>query len=181
MILGYLGLFVAEASEHLEALGRDLVALEGAEPLATGERQVRMEFGYDGGGLGKGADVTLYVDGDKAGEGRLDATVPLIFSGDETTDLGTDGATPVSDDYGPKDCAFNGRVLWVQIDVDEDAEDPDHLIVYGGTGRAARSWEAFDAIVRIDTPQEAQYYANGGILQYVLRQLLATKPEAVHA
>jgi aconitate hydratase A / 2-methylisocitrate dehydratase len=39
----------------------------------------------------------------------------------------------------------------------------------------------FDAVVRIDTPQEAQYYANGGILQYVLRQLLATKPEAVHA
>ncbi len=37
----------------------------------------------------------------------------------------------------------------------------------------------FDAIVRIDTPQEALYYANGGILQYVLRQLLAGKPEAV--
>jgi aconitate hydratase len=39
----------------------------------------------------------------------------------------------------------------------------------------------FQALVRIDTPQEAQYYANGGILQYVLRQLLAPKPEAVHA
>ena len=37
----------------------------------------------------------------------------------------------------------------------------------------------FDAVVRIDTPQEALYYANGGILQYVLRQLLATKPQAV--
>jgi aconitate hydratase len=34
----------------------------------------------------------------------------------------------------------------------------------------------FDALVRIDTPQEALYYANGGILQYVLRQLLAAKP-----
>ena len=41
----------------------------------------------------------------------------------------------------------------------------------------------FDALVRIDTPQEAQYYANGGILQFVLRQLLAgrPKPEAVTA
>jgi aconitate hydratase A / 2-methylisocitrate dehydratase len=39
----------------------------------------------------------------------------------------------------------------------------------------------FAAIVRIDTPQEAQYYAHGGILQYVLRQLLATKPATVHA
>ena len=39
----------------------------------------------------------------------------------------------------------------------------------------------FDAVVRIDTPQEALYYANGGILQYVLRQLLATKAEPVGA
>jgi aconitate hydratase len=37
----------------------------------------------------------------------------------------------------------------------------------------------FNALVRIDTPQEAQYYANGGILQFVLRQLLASKPAAV--
>ena len=36
----------------------------------------------------------------------------------------------------------------------------------------------FNAIVRIDTPQEALYYANGGILQYVLRQLLAARPTA---
>jgi aconitate hydratase len=36
----------------------------------------------------------------------------------------------------------------------------------------------FDALVRIDTPQEALYYANGGILQYVLRQLLMAKPSA---
>jgi len=39
----------------------------------------------------------------------------------------------------------------------------------------------FKALVRIDTPQEAQYYANGGILQFVLRQLLQSKPSAVHA
>ena len=38
----------------------------------------------------------------------------------------------------------------------------------------------FDALVRIDTPQEAQYYANGGILQFVLRQLIASKPVAVN-
>jgi len=39
----------------------------------------------------------------------------------------------------------------------------------------------FKALVRIDTPQEAQYYANGGILQYVLRQLLAGRPDTVSA
>ncbi len=51
-----------------------------------------------------------------------------LFSADETTDVGSDTATPVSDDYGPKDSKFNGRVRWVQIDIDEAAEDLDHLI-----------------------------------------------------
>jgi len=99
-----------------------------AEPLQAGERQVRMEFGYDGGGLGKGGDVTLYVDGAKAGEGRVEGTMPLIFSGDETTDLGSDAATPVSDDYAAGARGFSGKIEWVQIDVDDAAEDPDHLI-----------------------------------------------------
>jgi len=51
------------------------------------------------------------------------------------------------------------------------------------TVRASASGKAkeFKALVRIDTPQEAQYYANGGILQFVLRQLLSTRPAAVHA
>jgi aconitate hydratase len=44
---------------------------------------------------------------------------------------------------------------------------------------SARKDVEFEALVRIDTPQEALYYANGGILQYVLRQLLAAKPQPV--
>jgi arylsulfatase len=100
----------------------------GQEPIAAGEHQIRMEFGYDGGGLAKGGSAVLYVDGAKAGEGRVDATQPMIFSADETTDVGTDGGTPVSDDYGPKDSRFTGRIRWVQLDIDEAAEDLDHLI-----------------------------------------------------
>jgi hypothetical protein len=87
-----------------------------------------MEFDYDGGGLANGGTVTLFLDGGKVGEGRVDATQPLLFSADETTDVGSDSATPVSDDYGPKDSAFTGRVRWVQIDLGADAEDADHLI-----------------------------------------------------
>jgi arylsulfatase A-like enzyme len=101
--------------------------VDGEGPVPPGEHQVRMEFAYDGGGLAKGGDVTLYVDGDKVGDGRVEHTVPMAFSGDETTDLGRDSATPVSDDHG-YDNAFTGRVRWVQIDVDEAAEDVDHLI-----------------------------------------------------
>jgi arylsulfatase len=100
----------------------------GQEPVAAGEHQIRIEFGYDGGGLAKGGSVWLYVDGAKAGEGRVEATQPMIFSADETTDVGTDGGTPVSDDYGPKDSRFTGRIRWVQLDIDEAAEDLDHLI-----------------------------------------------------
>jgi arylsulfatase len=102
--------------------------VHGEQPIPAGEHQVRMEFTYDGGGLAKGGTVTLYLDGTKVGEGRVDATVPMLFSADETTDVGSDSATPVSDDYGPKGSAFTGRVRWVQIDLDEAAEDLDHLI-----------------------------------------------------
>jgi arylsulfatase len=96
--------------------------------LGPGEHQVRVEFAYDGGGLGKGGDVKLYVDGNQVGEGRVDATVPMVFSADETTDLGADSATPVTDDLEPEQLRFNGRVRWVEIDLGEDAEDVDHLI-----------------------------------------------------
>jgi hypothetical protein len=99
----------------------------GEKPVPEGEHQVRMEFAYDGGGVGKGGDVTLYVDGDKVGEGRVEHTVPVLFSADETLDLGRDSATPVSDDHG-YDNAFTGRVRWVQIDVDAAAEDLDHMV-----------------------------------------------------
>ena len=52
----------------------------------------------------------------------------MVFSADETTDVGGDTATPVSNDYDSRDSVFNGRVQWVQIDIDEAAEDVDHLI-----------------------------------------------------
>ena len=92
-----------------------------------GEHQVRMEFAYDGGGLGKGGTATLFVDGAKVGEGRIDATVPMVFSADETTDLGDDTGTPVTDDFGATGGLQRPR-RWVELDIDEAAEDLDHLI-----------------------------------------------------
>ena len=89
---------------------------------------MRVEFAYDGGGLGKGGTASLYLDGSKVGEGRIDATVPMLFSGDETTDLGTDSGTPVTDDLGSDELTFNGRVRWVELDLGDDAQDADHLI-----------------------------------------------------
>src|ERR1035438_6089015 len=60
---------------------------EATRPIPAGQHQIRMEFAYDGGGLGKGGNVTLHYDGEKAGEGRVQATQPMIFSADETTDI----------------------------------------------------------------------------------------------
>ena len=55
----------------------------------------------------------------------MEATQPVIFSADETTDIGADSATPVSDDYSTQNSTFTDRVRWVQIDLGEDAEDAD--------------------------------------------------------
>jgi len=109
-------------------LGLRRFKVYGDTEIPAGEHQVRVEFAYDGGGLGKGGTVTLYLDGKQVGEGRVDGTQPMIFSGDETTDVGSDTATPVSDDYDARNSAFTGRIRWVQIDLGEDAEDADHLI-----------------------------------------------------
>jgi arylsulfatase A-like enzyme len=96
------------------------------DSLPHGTHQVRMEFGYDGGGLGKGGDVTLFLDGDKAGSGRVDFTQAMVFSADETTDVGHDSGTPVASDYTVATSRFTGRIGWVQIDLGLD--DHDHLI-----------------------------------------------------
>jgi arylsulfatase len=102
--------------------------VSGSARVPAGTHQVRMEFAYDGGGLAKGGTVTLYVDGQEAGRGRVEATQPMAFSGDETADVGRDTASPVSDDYKGESSVFTGTVNWVQIDLGDDAEDADHLI-----------------------------------------------------
>jgi arylsulfatase A-like enzyme len=106
--------------------GIDVTFVEAAQPIPAGNHQVRMEFKYDGGGLGKGGGVTLYIDGKAAGQGRLERTVPMAFSADETCDVGKEAGSPVSPDYGPTGNEFSGEVNWVQIDLEKD--DHDHLI-----------------------------------------------------
>jgi arylsulfatase len=108
--------------------GVDRYTIEGTMAIPPGTHQVRMEFAYDGGGLAKGGTVALYVDGQKAGEGRVDRTEPIVFSADETCDVGFEAGSPVTYDYPTEGGKFSGDVNWVQIDVGEDAEDLDHLI-----------------------------------------------------
>lgn len=85
-----------------------------------------MEFAYDGGGLAKGGAVTLYYDGAAVGSGRVGATQAMIFSADETTDIGHETGTAASSDYTPATSRFTGKIHWVQIDLGDD--DHDHFI-----------------------------------------------------
>jgi arylsulfatase len=101
---------------------------ESANPIPPGDHQVRMEFAYAGGGLGKGGNVTLYVDGKKAGEGAVPATLAMVFSADDGCDVGEDTGSPVSEDYGPRGNEFNGTVKGAQIAIAEDAVSLDHLV-----------------------------------------------------
>jgi arylsulfatase len=99
---------------------------EAGAPLPAGKHQLRMEFAYAGGGLAKGGGVTLYVDGQKVGEGQVPATQPMMFSGDETCDVGNETGSSVSNDYTAETSKFNGTINWVQLD--QGADDHDHLI-----------------------------------------------------
>jgi hypothetical protein len=102
--------------------------VEGSTPIPAGDHQVRMEFAYAGGGLGKGGKATLFVDGKKVGEGEIGATLAMVFSADDGCDVGEDSGAPVSPDYGAQGNAFNGRVKGVQLAIAEAAESLDHLI-----------------------------------------------------
>ena len=93
------------------------------EPIPAGAHQVRMEFTYDGDGLGKGGDVTLYYDGEPVGKGRIKQTQPMAFSADEACDVGSDTGSPASTDYGPTGNRFSGQIEWVQLDIGEDSSD----------------------------------------------------------
>jgi arylsulfatase A-like enzyme len=102
--------------------------IEAKDTLPPGEHQVRMEFAYAGGGLGKGGKVTLYTDGKKVGEGEVAMTQAMIFSADDGCDVGLDGGSPVSPDYGSRGNEFNGRVKGVELAIADAAESVDHLI-----------------------------------------------------
>src|SRR5439155_3857749 len=86
-------------------VGLEETIVRADRPAGSGEHQVRMEFGYDGGGLGKGGKINLYLDGKEVGEGRIERTEPMGF-GYEYTDVGRDALSPVTRDYGPGDNAF---------------------------------------------------------------------------
>jgi arylsulfatase A-like enzyme len=99
-------------------LGLKQTTIAGGEPLAAGKHTVRFDFAYDGGGPGKGGLGTLFVNGAKVAEGRIEHTQGGMFSADETTDVGIDLGTPVVEAIGAEaKSRFTGRIPKVTVEV----------------------------------------------------------------
>ena len=98
-------------------LGLSSYRVAAPTPLPEGKVTIRYEFAYDGGGPGKGGKGTLFVNGEKVAEGRIDRTQANLFSADEGADVGLDAETPVTDDYEEKDNKFTGKIGKVTVEL----------------------------------------------------------------
>jgi hypothetical protein len=100
-------------------LGLSRYTVVGKTAVPAGAHQIVLEFDYDGDGFGKGGDARLLVDGKLEGEGRVEKTQPLIFSADETADVGLDNQTPVAEGIGigREATRFNGKIETVVVEI----------------------------------------------------------------
>lgn len=100
-------------------VGKKQYDIVSEESVSAGKHTLRFEFAYDGGGLGKGGTLSIFIDGKKTGEGRIENTNGYMFSLDEGADVGFDEGTNVSDNYGVavEDNKFTGKINFVRIEV----------------------------------------------------------------
>jgi arylsulfatase len=97
-------------------LGMQQFTVQASQPLPAGKATLKFDFAYDG-GMGKGGQGTLYVNGEKVAEGRIERTQPMIFSADETADVGIDLGTPVVEAIGSEHrSAFTGSISQVTVE-----------------------------------------------------------------
>jgi arylsulfatase len=101
--------------------GLEKYTVKSPKALSQGTAVVKLEFQYDGDGMGKGGLASIFVNGEKVAEGRIEKTEPALFSGDETADVGKDDATQVADIIfeNVKDSEFTGYVNSVTISIPE--------------------------------------------------------------
>jgi arylsulfatase len=99
-------------------IGLERTTIASKQKLKPGKATIRFDFDYDGDGQGKGGTGTLYVNDEKVAEGRIERTQAIVFSADETADVGIDLATPVVETIGSEARSrFTGRIPKVTIEV----------------------------------------------------------------
>lgn len=95
------------------------------EQLNAGKHFIHFEFKYDGGGIGKGGTGILYADDHELAQGRIENTIPFVFSADDFMDIGKDSGAPVTEDYSSYQGVFTGTINWVKINIGSEVnEDP---------------------------------------------------------
>jgi hypothetical protein len=99
-------------------MDNDNYTVTSPEALPAGKATIRYEFEYDGGDPGSGGKGIIFVNGKRVAEGRIEKTVPFIFSADETVDVGMDNATPVSKDYKEGDNEFTGKIGKLTVELE---------------------------------------------------------------
>ena len=110
-------------------VGLEIFIVRADEVVGLGDHVLELRFDYDGGGAGKGGDITFICDGTVIGSGRVEKTVPGLFSFDEGLDVGMDTLEPVVPDYKTPKGAFNGTIEKVVLDIDPEAfHDPDLVV-----------------------------------------------------
>jgi arylsulfatase A-like enzyme len=101
-------------------LGMQSFTVSAPDALPAGKATVRFDFVYAGGGMGKGGDATITVNGAKVAEAKIPMTQGLIFSADETADVGMDDATPVVESVGAGHASrFTGKIDKVTVQLNE--------------------------------------------------------------
>ncbi len=98
-------------------LGLHAYKVASDKALPEGKATIRYEFAYDGGGVGKGGQGTILVNGEKVVAGRIEQTQGGILSADEGVDVGLDGETNVTDDYQQGANKFTGRINKVTVEI----------------------------------------------------------------
>jgi arylsulfatase len=99
-------------------LGLQHTSIAGAQPLSAGKATVRLDFAYDGGGMGKGGTASLFVNGSKVADGRIPNTQALMFSVDDAADVGVDEGTPVAEGIGVRnETRFTGKIAKVVVEL----------------------------------------------------------------
>ena len=103
---------------HYNFLGLQQTTVSATDKLPEGKSTLRVEFSYEGGGVGKGGTASLFLNDRKIGEGKIPRTQAMIFSADETADIGIDLATPVVESIGAEQKSkFTGRIPKLTVEV----------------------------------------------------------------
>jgi arylsulfatase len=97
-------------------LNQSITRVVSSQPLPEGAAKIRGDFEYDGGGMGKGGTMSLFIDGKKVGEGRMEHTHPISLGLGGTLDVGADTGSAVDEQYTPP-FEFNGKVEKVTVDL----------------------------------------------------------------